>query len=315
MKKFLAGLVVVLVTGCGFDKADGFRQGIPQQANLELKLPSSGQSSQPLTGTGTRRDGLEGQTADLYKTTRAVTQFVNGGTVLVLDLVRRITQYPATTVTQDSAVWGPRTEALSPNTWKLTVTRTAPDTYTYALEGKGKTEADSAFRVVLSGSHVDAGANVGNGSFLLDFDKAKTLPENDGNVGTVSVTYSRPTLSAEIAVDADFHQVKSDAQLVNAQYKYRATPGNGGTFDFDLDKDFTAGPALEHGKIRSRWVETGAGRSDVQATGGDLTSPVTLSECWDDGFASRFLEASYSPSSNYGQASVCAFTTAQYAAL
>lgn len=313
MKKLLGAVCVVAVlAGCGVDKADAFRKGVPLSSDVAMKVPGN---STALTSTGTRRDGLEGQTADLYKVTRGVTVVVNGGTAAVLGLVEKIVSYPATTTTQDSATWGPHTDPLSPNTWKLTVTRTATDTYAYVLEGKGKSEADSAYRVVLSGSHVHLGTNLGNGTFLIDFDKAATLPEHDGNVGTVAVTYARNSPTTEVQIDAQFHGVKDGAQLVDAQYKFRSTPGQGGSFEFELDKDFVPGAALEHGKVRSRWLETGAGRGDAQVSGGDTSSTMTYSECWDDAFLSRYLDASFAPGGNYGAPSLCAFTTAQYASL
>lgn len=309
-RTLILSAVVTMLTACGSDKADAFRAGIPQAKDVAMKAPGNANA---LSSDGTRRDGLEGQTSDFYKFTRGVTVFVNGGTAATLNLVHRITQYPATTVTNDTAIWGPHTEALSPNTWKLTVTRTATDTYSYSLEGRGKNEADSAFRVVLSGSHVAMGPNTGTGSFLIDFDQSHALPENDGNVGTVAVTYSRPTLSDPTRVDADFANVKSEGQLIDARYRYLSTPGQGGTLDFEMDKDLVQGAAVEHGKVRSRWLETGAGRSDVEASGGDLQAPVTLSDCWDADFLSRYQHASFAPALDYGTESVCAFGTAQYA--
>ena len=315
MTKLMLGAMLVVVSACGVDKADAFRKGIPESGDVALKLPS--RAGQPLTGVGTRRDGLEGQTSDFYRVTRETTVWVNTGTAAVLGLVEKIVQYPATTVGQDSAVWGPHTEALSPNTWKLTVTRTAPDTYSYVLEGKAKTEADSAYRVILSGNHVTMGTNLGTGSFLVDWDKNRQLPENADNFGTVAITYSRVSLSSTTQIDAAFHQVRHGAvePLVDAQYRYTSTPSQGGTFEFQVVKDYVMGPALETGKIKSRWLETGSGRADAQVSGGDLASPVTMNECWDDAFLSRFQALSYSPSQNYGVASVCAFGTAEYPSL
>lgn len=316
MKRLLLGAMVVLMSACGADKADEFRRGLPGASDVAMKVP--GTSGQPLTGASTRRDGLEGETAELYRLTRDVTRRVNGGTAAVLVLVEKIVSHPATTVGQDSAVWGPRTEPLSPNTWKLTVTRTGQDVYSYTLEGKGKTEDDAAYRVVLSGTHHHLGANQGTGSFLIDFDRAFTLPENDGNQGTVAVTYSRPTLQATTQIDADFTQVRQGTSVpkLDAQYRYAATPGQGGAFEFQFEKDLvTTTAALESGRIKSRWLESGAGRADARVIGGDLQSQVSLSECWDSGFASRYLDASWAPSGNYGQVSVCAFGTAEYPAL
>ncbi len=317
MKKLMLGaMLVVSACGVGVDKGADFRKGLPQAGDVALKLP--GKTSQPLTSTGTRRDGLEGQTSDFYKLTREVTVFVNTGTAATLNLVEKIVQYPATSTTSDSATWGPHTEPLSPNTWKLTVVRTAQDTYTYTLEGKGKNEPDSAYRVVLSGNHVNLGSNLGTGSFLIDWNLDRQLPENANNFGTVTVTYSRTSATATVQIDADFAQVRhgTTEPLVDAQYRYRATPGQGGAFEFQAAKDYvTTTAALETGKIKSRWLETGAGRSDVQLSGGDLSATVTVNECWDSDFLSRFQNASYAPSLNYGAESVCAFATAEYASL
>ena len=316
MKKVMLGAMLVVASACGVsDKADEFRQGVPQAGDVSMKVP--GRSGQPLTSVGTRRDGLEGQTSDFYRLTRDVTVFVNLGTAATLNLVEKIVSYPATTVGSDRAVWGPHTEPLSPNTWKLTVLRTATDSYSYTLEGKGKTEADSAYRVVLSGTHVHAGQNLGNGTFLIDWDLARQLPENGDNYGTVAVTYSRNTAGATTQIDAEFHHVRHGTSdpLVDASYRYASTPNQGGTFQFQLEKDYVGGAALETGKIKSRWLESGAGRADVQISGGDLTAPATLNECWDSGFLSRFQSASFGTSNNYGAVSVCAFGTPEYPSL
>lgn len=315
MTRLMLGAMLVLVSACGGDKADEFRNGIPRAGDVAMKVPGS--RGQPLSSTGTRRDGLEGQTSDFYKLTREVTVFVNAGTAATLMLVEKIVQYPATTTGTDSAVWGPHTEALSPNTWKLTVQRTAPDAYTYALEGKGKTEADSAYRVVLSGSHVNLGSNLGTGTFLIDWDLNRQLPEHADNYGTAEVTYSRTAAGAPVQIDVQFVQVRhgSSGPLADAQYRYTSTPNQGGVFQFEVQKDFVTGPGIETGKIKSRWLESGAGRSDAQVSGGDVASMVTVNDCWDSGFLSRYQNASYAPSLNYGAESVCAFGTAEYPSL
>ena len=94
----------------------------------------------------------------------------------------------------------------------------------------------------------------------------------------------------------------------------------GGTFDFKLTKDFiTTTAALETMSIRSRWQESGAGRSDVMLTGGDLATvpaPATASECWDSNFLSVYMTNSYGDATKlWGAESMCAFTPAMYSAL
>ena len=316
MKKLMLGAMLTILSACGADRADGFRQGVPHAEDVSLKLP--GRSAQPLTGEGTRRDGLEGQLSDFYRMTRDVTVFVNSGTAATLTLVEKIVQYPATTVNDESAVWGPHTEALSPNTWKLTVVRTDAHSYSYWLEGRGKTEDDAAFRRVLSGTHVSMGSNLGTGHFVIDWNLARQLPENDDNAGTVAVTYARTSTTATTQIDAEFTQVRrgSTEPKVDAQYRYVATPNQGGAFEFQLTRDLvTSGPALENARIKSRWLESGAGRADAQVSGGDLTTTVTVNECWDSGFISRFQNASLSPSLQYGAENTCAFGTPEYPSL
>lgn len=315
MKRVMMAAVAVVglsMTACGVDQGEPFRNGFPRAETVKLNLP---ENKTALTGEGQRRDGLEGAIAEFYKLTRGVTATVNGAGGAVLTLVQKIAEHRPTSVNNNVAVWGPHTDALSPNTFKFTVTQTAQNQFDYVLEAKGKTEADSAFRVILSGSHVATGDKLGSGTFLVDWDRARTLPENDGNVGTASYTYSKQTAGAEVSIDALFQKVRDNdtGQLVDVNYKYRETPGNGGNFEFRMNKDWVQGPAIEVLTVKSRWLQTGAGRSDVRATGGDLPAPATASECWDAAFLSRFMTVSYDASKNYGQESVCAFPTAVYA--
>ncbi len=319
MKRLLMAAAAVAglsLTGCGVDKGEPFRQGFPKAETVKLNLPSN---SSALSSETQKRDGLEGQVAETYKVTRGVTVFVNAAGGAVLNLVQKIAEYPPTSVNGNVAVWGPHTDALSPNTYKFTVTKTGDNQFDYLLEGKGKTEADSAFRVVLSGSHVSTGDKLGSGTFLLDFDKAATLPEHDANaVGTASYTYSKQTATADVSIDALFQKVKDSdtGGVVDVNYKYRETPNMGGSFEFRANKNWLPGNGIEVMSIKSRWKQAGAGRSDLRVTGGDApANGATASECWDNGFLSRYLNASWATAQtgNYGQESVCAYAAAEYA--
>ena len=313
-----AAAVAVVGAACGVDQAQDFRNGFPKADEVALKVPG-GASQQPLSGSSTRRDGLEGDVSMFYVFTRGVSVLVNGGVGLTLALVGNIVEYPPTTLTQDQAVWGPHTDALSPNTWRFTVTRTAPNEYAYALEGKAKTEADSAYRVVLSGAHVHTGHKLGTGTFLVDFDAAQTLPEHGREVGRVQVEYGRPSAASTTVVDAHFDDVRDEdtGALVDASYRYREYPGNGGALEFQLNKDVvTSGPALEVVTVKSRWQQSGAGRSDARVSGGDVPGQsATLNECWDSGFRSRYAAASFDPTLGWGAEAACAFATAEYSTL
>ena len=317
-----AALVVV---GCGrASQEESFRAALPTKDLVEVKAPKSG--SQALAAEVHGQAG-QGQTSDLYQLTRAATVTVNGGTFAVLALLDAVTKFQPTSIQGDTAVWGPHTDAQSPNTWKLTVKKTGANTYSYTLDAKGKTEADSAFRTVLSGKHTartdgsgEPVAGFGSGDFTLDWDKAATLPEHDNNVGKMTVTYSRKDDTSPATLDADFRNVKdgNDAtKRVDVRYGYKATPNAGGEFDFVLLSNmFGSLSTPERLSIKSRWQQTGAGRSDVKLSGGDLPGTAEVNECWDATFASRYLRASYDPRLGYGtEATDCVFNAAVYSAL
>ncbi len=312
LKPLLPLTAALALAACGGDPAvEAFKDGFPRSTTVALTMP--GQAGQGLVADGVRRDGLEGDPALFYGLTRGVTLAVNGAVAAELSLVERITDHRPTTLGTDSAVWGPYTDPLSPNAWRFTVTRRAAGDYAYALEGKGKAEPDSAFRTVLSGSHVSAGRTFGHGSFTIGWSTAATLPEHDDNVGSATFSYARPTASDPVTVDADLTQVKDGAQLIDAKYRFRAVPGQGGAFEFQLHKDLVPGPAAELLTVRSRWQETGAGRSDARVTGGDLSGEGTAHECWDSSFLSRWFEVSFQATLHWGGPSACAFPTAEYA--
>jgi len=307
---------------CGKADDDEFRGGVPIHEAVAINVPGAQSTAGSLTIEG-QQSALLGTLDDLYLTTRAISVLVNGGTRAVLALVHTIVSYPPTTVSKDQAVWGPHTDALSPNTWKLTVNRTAPRTFDYVLEGKAKTASDAAFVTVLSGHHV-VPANVlrregyGSGNFKLDWNAAATLPEHDKNVGSAQITYAHEDDLSDVSVDAVFTQVKDDATnaLTDATYHYKAS-ATGGELSWKQQKDYIAtSAALETLTMHSRWQPTGAGRTDVGLTGGDLAAQqATTSQCWDSNFLSVYRAASYDPSSNYGDEAVCAFVPASFATL
>lgn len=324
-----------LVAGaCGrLDGGDEYRQGVPHHEDIAIVVPGGDAQTGALTaeGVAVTQGALLGEQAELYRLTRNVTAVVNGGTIAVLALVRTITAFPPTDIGDDVAVWGPHTEPLSPNTWRLTVHRLARGQFQYALEAKPKTQPDSAYLTILSGHHNVAGTGAGlrrranlpaygSGDFDIDWDNARMLPEHDDNVGSAHFVYSRPAAGADTNIAVTFHQVmdKTAGMRVDAQYAFVATPDSGGSFQFTLTKnEIMTTAALETLTVRSRWQQTGAGRSDVKMVGGDLgASEATANECWDSNFASVYMTNSYGDAAKtWGVATSCdaAFPAPDYA--
>ncbi|QRO00973.1 hypothetical protein JRI60_19020 [Archangium violaceum] len=319
----------LMLAGCGrMDREEEFRSVLPTKEMVEVKTPAD--SGQALRVEEVGAQAGEGRRSDLYQITRTTTAVVNGGTLAVLGLVDAVTKHNPTTVTEDTAVWGPHTEALARNTWKLTVKKTGDNTYGYTLSAKAKTADDSAYVDVIVGTHtaaLDAAGEpvkgFGQGEFTLDWDRQRTLPENDDNVGRMTVKYSRLDDKSAATVDAAFRQVRDDqdaSKRADADYRYSATPGQGGEFNFKLSNDWykPAGTASQSEvlTIKSRWQQGGAGRSDVRLSGGDLVGEATVNECWDSNFISHFMRASYDPRVGYGtETTDCVFTPAAYSTL
>jgi hypothetical protein len=326
----LVGLTASALAGTGCRKTDdeAFRAGVPTREAVALHVAGAPDDG----GGAATQSALQGQKADTYELTRLVTAVVNGGTWAVLTLVKTIVAYPSTSHTTDTAVWGPHTDPLSLNTWRLSVTRLAPHDFQWLLEARGKKEGNDAFRTIISGTHAaavdaqdDPVEGFGHGAFLIDWDAAATLPEHDQNVGKAAFTYSRLTTDAVASIDVTFTGIQDDKtkEIFNAVYKYTSTPGQGGKLRYAEDKDNVPAPgntgtAKEHFTIESRWTEDGVGRCDVQDSGGDLmTTTPHGSECWSDVFDSVYRSLDFpDPAGNWGLETDCAaFPTAEYANL
>ena len=296
-----------------------FAAGVPRASTVAMAVPGS--DTKALTVEGSSY-ALLGQTAEWYLTTRAVTGTVNAGALAVGALVKLVTDYPATSVAADSAVWGPWQGPLDPVEWKVTITRLAPHQYAYTFGGRDKHNPSDAFVTVLSGTHspgLDAQGNemegFGTGSFTLDWNARATLPQPDNNVGTANYTYSNMDPAAIVNITAQFRQVKDDSnpgKLVDVDYAFVQNPGADGSMQFLYNVPANATSAGGLGKVRSRWLWSGAGRSDVSVTTTDTLLTYTLSECWDTSYHSIYksVPLSTSATDNYGSEADCAFSTA-----
>jgi len=304
--------VLVGLAGCGgVSGADDFRNASPSRQGIEIKVPSNGQA---LTSddVGQNQQALLGQTAAMYQLTRGVTLGINAGTAGVLLLCETIVSNEPTTVDTTHAVWGPWTDALSPNTYRFTVTKNADSTYSYVLEGKAKTDPDSAYLSLISGTHKPGAAKKqGEGSFTVSWDNCQLLPEHGADIGTGDFTYSR-NANLDVTVTVAFKQVKDNdhpGQKIDANYAVSQLAGADGSFDFK-SIDANANTMT----IKSRWQQDGAGRSDakaVLAAGGSGTA----SECWGNTFLETYFVESWDSTALQGKEADCAFSAAEYSTL
>jgi hypothetical protein len=247
-----------------------FATGVPRASTVAMAVPGS--DTKALTVEGSNY-ALMGQTSEWYATTRAVTVTVNSVALAVGALVKLVTDYPATSVSLDSAVWGPWQGPLDPIEWRVTVTRIAPHQYQYTFEGRDKHNQNAAYVTVLSGTHtpgLDAQSNeiegFGSGTFTLDWNARATLPQPDNNVGTANYIYDHQCPATVVNITAKFRQVKDDnkpGKLVDVvDYAFVQNPGADGSMAFLYNVPANATTAGGLGKVHSRWLWSGAGRDN-----------------------------------------------------
>jgi hypothetical protein len=303
------------------DDGSEFATGVPRASTVAMSVPGS--DSKALTVEGSSH-ALLGEIAQWYTITRDVSFVVNAGALAVGTLVRLVTDYPPTSVTADTAVWGPWQGPLDPIEWKVTIVRLAPHQYQYMFEGRDKHDQTAPFVTVLSGTHA-AGLDAqgmemegfGAGTFLLDWNARATLPQPDKNVGTATYTYDHVGPGAVVNIAAQFRQVKDDDhpdKRVDVDYAFVQNPLADGRMDFVYNVPANATSAGGLGKVRSRWLWSGAGRSDVSVVPTNLEVTYTVSECWDTNYLSVYKATPLSASTddNYGNQAACAFPNVEY---
>jgi len=276
-------------------------RALPTAEQVSIKLPENAQR--------TLDPQVLGQLAPWYVATLGITTTLNGGSGWVLALIHSIVQTPATSIDGDTFTWGPGSQALDPAEYKLVVVALADGTFTYQLSGRSKLQANSQFEVVIDGTaDPRAGETKGSGEFLIDFDAGKRVnPLDKGDAkGSVDIRYDLAKRHLDLTV------MSTDAQggPTSADYAYNETADGGGDMTFDVSGNAGGTALLETVTLRSRWLNTGAGRADARIAGGDLgTIQVTASECWDPGFKRVFYKDSNIFAPTEGLETSCAFAT------
>jgi hypothetical protein len=297
--KSLTALVfsTVLATGCVVQEEapENLARAIPTAESVRINLPDTAAreiSDAPVNGVSSTRNAVLGELAEYYVVTRNVTRDLNGGAGWVLTLVHAIVQMPPTTVEGNVYTWGPGSDALDPADYRLIVTENDNGSFDWSLDGRSKIVADADFEAVVYGNAMPGAIpHRGNGSYTIDFDAGERVnPVDNEPVGLVTVEYDLEggqgfsTLNMTI----DSRETGDDGveRDVHFDYNYAEALDGGGNFSFaingDLDDD---GSLQESALIRSRWLNTGAGRADFRAQDGDLADLVVeASECWSSNF-------------------------------
>jgi hypothetical protein len=316
--------LAAFTAGCPRPKteaADEFRAGVPREETVKVAVPAMGQA---LT-VESQSQALRGLNAEYWRLTLGVGLVMNGGALFVGALVKGVLQFPPTTLTADTAVWGPFAGQEKIN-WKVTIKRIGGDhKYEYKFEGQSQLDPAAGFVTVLSGTHTAAVDDLGDpiegfgaGTFTLDWNARRKLPEPKADeVGTATYNYSRLP-GATATVNASFKQImdKEKNKLVDVEYAYIHHLGGSGTMDFSYDAAAQLGMPDGRASVRSRWQANGAGRADATLSSSTLPMPATASECWNARFDSMYFKRSWAPLLDYGnEATDCVYTSAEFSKL
>lgn len=320
-------LVICFASGCTLDKkedeADAFREAVPQERSVALSGPDSSSASSTAAAAPTLRTlGTAPTTphAQWYGFTREMRRGVNQVTASVLAGVWTILHVTPTAIRKDSATWGPYTDELEPASYRFRVTRIAADEYEYTLDGRPKTSTNDAdYRAVLTGhGYGKPHALHGKGEFTIDLDVAKSLDPfaHRDDSGTVRIDYDLPRdlLDDQDALPRAITAKVDPAGEAVYTVESLARVDHTGSIHVDAHVDIadTKDTLLEDVVIDSRWNATGAGRADIDFTGGDLPSSIPMVsavECWATDFTQSYYNDSVNFSPTVGEESACVYTS------
>ncbi len=308
MKTWTLPLATLFLVACQ-PPADEYRNALPDRETIEVDVPAQDSTA---SGLGSKTSALVGEPADLYTNTYYTARDINVLGKFVVDLVETIASYPATTLDETSATWGPFSEEREPNEFKLTIRKDADvaTRYEWAIEGRHKSEKE--FITLARGAfEPDEDPDFGRGWFVLDFEAIRSLDPSENEAGRVAYAFEK---NAEgVSVRVHFAATTDAGERLEAGYAYGEDKSGAGFILFSTPIDVHEGPALEDVIIRTRWTPSGAGRADVIASGGDIGDDVFEgSQCWGDDFVSSYEQFSVNREviANDGEAKTCVLDVA-----
>jgi len=295
------------------DDGDKFRDPLPVASDVSLSVPRSGDAPGSQTLAIGSSDGTSGY-AKFYQFTRNVTDGVDLVTGAILGTIWVVVHTHPTTVDEHEATWGPGSgDALSPVVWRLTVREVGEAVFDYELDGRPKAStSDADYLAVLKGrGYGKSHPQHRDGFFSVDNDAARQLdPDRAHDHGTVKITHQLHAWPATIAVEIRPTPAPDwvDITVTHQQDRSGAVDVNALTDVEPLIKDGN----LEDIVMHSRWANTGAGRADVQISGGDVPTLVKATECWSTSFFRSYYTDNVGLETTVGDPSACVFPDAQF---
>jgi hypothetical protein len=317
-------LAATALSGCSMQREDPseFQEALPALGSVNVDGPDAARADARTAAgmSGTLAAGDAGDPAYWYTFTRDLRDGVNAVTAVVLVSVWAVVHLEPSEIDEEHAVWGPYDgDALDPVRYRLTVTRIGEHHFRYVLQGQKKSGGE--YLNVLDGDGYSRKSDLhGDGQFVLDLGNAKVLDpsRHQNDSGQVTIVHDLPDDIGRRrdALPRTITAILAPVGEAKVTITSLAHEDHTGELDVsahvDIDDEKTT--LLEDVSVVSRWKETGAGRSDVGITGGDLPAAgfegVTAVECWGTDFSRVYYSDSAGISAPEGNASECVYDAA-----
>jgi hypothetical protein len=338
MKRLILPTIAAFAVGAGCGLGDDeYQNAPPTSRQVTIPVPgANGKTSASSEGGGHIDSALLGTTSEYYQFTYAVSATVNVVTIALVDLVHHIAEQKPSSSGMNSRTWGPYTPGgLDPLTYRQVVTKLADKHFTFSIEARLKSESSDAAFVALLDGEITKGKDpdTGKGTMTLHFDNRRKLLPDTCEQGTIAFAFDN---TQPLAVnDVMFHQFANANPMnklcksetpTDAMYHYDQTSDGAGDFVFsfaaNIHKDTDNKPLSETVSIRSRWLASGAGRSDFKLSGGEVQTDlmtaglmqtfVSASQCWDASYQTIYETSAPSQLhliATAGDPMKCAFTS------
>jgi hypothetical protein len=311
-------LALLCLSACTWSDLEAeFLAVAPTGHQLSL-TPPAGTQAQALSaagGLGARADAL-GRERTVYENVNQTAGDVNAMVAALcggLDAIRT-SGLRASEREEDRLTWGPFDDEKRPGLQLRVVMRRGEGSILYGLQWGRKGEPDS-FVEVITGEFFGDQASGGNGEFVLDADRARSIGAADPKSPDDLAEVSRVALAYDLREGASQASLtfESKTQAPSA-IAYRVEPDGGGWMDyrFLVDLPGTATEAPETLLLQARWLATRNGYAVARVTGGDLAEGTEgfWAECWDESLERTFAERSWAcglaPSCGEGTRESCA---------
>lgn len=288
----IASVCAVFAVGCGnWSNEDlEYLNAMPTKEQLSAKLPGVTKTTTPLTGEGTRRDGL-GEVSKLYTDTKKASQDFNNLLEMLLGVLDAVRAYPPTTRGKDVRIWGPWEDKDKHPGFEVQVVmaKTSEGNFTYAIQFRKKGETDF-FTVVEGVFKPTKVIQKGQGALKILASVIYTRlggVDDWKDIDTIEMGYVTDMFPIQVAMAV---KTKSGVALKTLEYGYQELANGNGRIGYSLKG--TEDPNILQLDVLSAWTKEGAGFGVYTVAEGAYKG-ATHVECFNNDFKTVFVNETW----------------------